>query len=65
MRHGFDPEGRRVWMCLVCPFSHEKRHNTSRHVEVKHVDFQVQCTLCVKFFSCREFLRQHMNSHKY
>lgn len=60
-----DVDGRKVWQCLCCPYRHEKKSNTSRHVEVKHVDFSVSCTLCLKLFSCREFLRQHMNLHKY
>lgn len=52
--------GERLWQCTDCNYSHKKTTNVIDHIEAKHFDERVFCTLCNTSFSTRNYLRKHM-----
>lgn len=57
-----DPNGLRIWSCVVCHKTGKERRDLLRHVEI-HFSLQQNCSYCGKTAKNREALRSHVKTY--
>ena len=57
-----EEDGRKAWHCLDCGFCRASKSDVSRHIEQKHIDFSIQCSICPASYTRRDKLKAHMKS---
>ena len=60
-----DFNGHRFWQCHDCDYKKPSKADVFKHVERRHVELQVSCTLCSTVCGSRQELKAHIKSkHK-
>ena len=57
-----DPNGLRVWSCVVCQKTSKEKRDLLRHVEI-HYSLEQNCNYCGKTAKNREALRTHIKTY--
>ena len=57
-----DPNGLRVWSCVVCQKTSKEKRDLLRHVEI-HYSLEQNCIYCGKTAKNREALRTHIKTY--
>jgi len=52
--------GEKFWCCAMCSFKSKKTTNVEDHVEAKHLQNRIRCTLCLCDFTTSSYLKKHM-----
>ena len=61
-----DIHGHRFWQCHDCEYKKPSKADVFKHVERRHVELQVSCTMCSTVCGSRQELKAHTKSkHKY
>ena len=59
-----DDMGRRMWSCGVCDYSRKLKNDVVKHVERRHLNLELFCSLCPSSFKSRNDLKVHMTGHQ-
>ena len=55
-----DYSGHKFWKCIDCDYKKQSKADVFKHVERRHIDLQVSCTLCASVCGSRQELKAHM-----
>ena len=55
--------GRRIWVCVECNYHQKLKSDVVKHIERRHLNLKLSCSMCPHTTNSRSDLRSHMRSH--
>ena len=58
-----DEAGRKQWVCVECNYHQKLKNDVVKHVERRHLNLKLACSMCQHVTNSRSDLKTHMRSH--